>query len=149
MIIVSAIGFVTFAFGQNSDHGFLPPQEMKWSEGPASLAKGAKVALLEGDPSQEGAFTLRLQLPHGFQIQPHWHPAVEHVTVISGTFYLGMGEKFEVSSGRAFPAGSFVFMPSGMRHFAWAKGDTVIQLHGNGPWKINYVDPGDDPRNKQ
>jgi quercetin dioxygenase-like cupin family protein len=94
----------------------------------------------------EGPFTLRLQLPDGFSIPPHWHPAVEHVTVISGTFNLSMGEKFDKSGGRALSAGAFAFMPPGMRHFAWTTGETVIQLHGTGPWKINYVNPADDPR---
>jgi len=86
-----------------------------------------------------------LQLPDGFSIPPHWHPAVEHVTVISGTFNLGMGEKFDKSGGRALSAGAFAFMPPGMRHVAWTTGETVIQLHGTGPWKINYVNPADDP----
>jgi quercetin dioxygenase-like cupin family protein len=122
---------------------------MKWVDGPASLPAGAKVAMLEGNPAQEGPFTMRLQLPDGFQIQPHWHPAVEHVTVISGTFNLGTGEKFDKSAGRALGAGSFAFMPSGMRHYAWATGETVLQVHGMGPWKINYVNPPDDPRNKK
>ena len=70
----------------------------------------------------------------------------EHVTVISGTFNLGMGEKVDKSGGRALSAGAFAFMPPGMRHFAWTTGETVIQLHGTGPWKINYVNPADDPR---
>jgi hypothetical protein len=77
------------------------------------------VDLLEGNPRPEGPFKMRLRLPDAFKIPPHWHPAVEHVTVISGTFNLGMGHKFEASSGRALTAGSFAFMPPGMRHFAW------------------------------
>jgi len=103
--------------------------EIQWKDGPASLPPGAKVAVLEGDPSKEGFFTMRLWLPDGFKIQPHWHPKVEHVTVISGTFNVGMG-----------------FWPAEMKHFAWAKGETVLQLHGTGPWMITYVNPSDDPR---
>jgi quercetin dioxygenase-like cupin family protein len=90
---------------------------------------------------------MRLWLPDGFKVAPHWHPKVEHVTVISGTFNLGVGEKFDQAGAREMPAGTFGFWPAGMRHFAWAKGDTVIQLHGNGPWTITYVNPSDDPRN--
>ena len=150
-LLTIAVG--TLAVGQVTtsmpDHGFQTKEEMKWMAGPASLPTGAKVALLEGDPSKEGPFTLRLQLPDGYSIQPHSHPGVEHVTVISGTFNLGMGEKFDKSSGRALTEGSFAFMPPGMRHFAWTTGETVIQLHGVGPWKINYVNPADDPRNKK
>jgi ChrR-like protein with cupin domain len=147
-LLLVAVG--AFAFGQTtsskSDHGFLSKEDLKWIDGPASLPTGAKVALMEGDPAMEGPFTVRLQLPDGFSIPPHWHRAVEHVTVISGTFNLGMGEKFDKSGGRALSAGAFAFMPPGMRHFAWTTGETVIQLHGTGPWKINYVNPADDPR---
>ena len=75
-----------------------------------SLPAGAKVAVLEGDPSKEGFFTMRLLLPDGFKIQPHWHPKVEHVTVISGTFNVGMGEKFDQTATKAMPAGTLALM---------------------------------------
>ena len=153
IVSLLAVGVASFAFAQvtttMSDHGFLTKEEMKWVAAPASLPAGAKVALLEGDPTKEGPFTLRLQFPDGYSIQPHSHPAIEHVTVISGTLNFGMGEKFDKSGGRALSAGSFAFMPPGMRHFAWTTGETVIQLHGMGPWQINYVNPADDPRNKK
>lgn len=127
--------------------GFYSPAEVNWKDGPASLPAGAKFAVLEGDPSKDGPFVMRLWLPDGFRIQPHWHPKVERVTVVSGTFNLGMGEKFDKSVTREMSAGTFGFWPAGMRHFAWAKGETVLQLHGTGPWAINYVNPADDPRN--
>lgn len=150
IVALLLIGVGVFAFGQTTsptpDHAFLSKEDLKWIAGPASLPAGAKVALMEGDPAKEGPFTLRLQLPDGFTIQPHSHPAVEHVTVLSGTFNIGMGEKFDKSGGRALSAGAFAFMPPGMRHFAWTTGETVIQLHGTGPWQINYVNPADDPR---
>ncbi|HEX8846151.1 MAG TPA: cupin domain-containing protein [Pyrinomonadaceae bacterium] len=153
LIVTLVIGMAALAIGQSmnhtQDHGFFTLSDIKWADGPASLPPGAKVAVLEGNPAQEGPFTMRLQLPDGFQIQPHWHPAVEHVTVISGTFNLGTGEKFDKAQTRALSAGSFAYMQPGMRHFAWAKGETVIQVHGMGPWKINYVNPADDPRNKK
>ncbi len=123
-----------------------PAADIQWKDGPASLPAGAKFAVLEGDPSKEGFFTMRLWFPDGYKIQPHWHPKVEHVTVISGTFYLGMGEKFDQTGAREMPAGTFGFWPAEMRHFAWAKGNTVVQLHGIGPWSITYVNPADDPR---
>lgn len=147
-----AIAVVSIALGQATttmqDHGFLTKDDMKWGPGPASLPPGTKAAVLEGDPSKEGPFTLRLQLPAGYSIQPHSHPGVEHVTVISGTFNLGMGEKFDKSGGRELTAGGFAFMQPGMKHFAWTTGEAVIQLHGIGPWQINYVNPADDPRKK-
>ncbi|HKY26792.1 MAG TPA: cupin domain-containing protein [Pyrinomonadaceae bacterium] len=131
------------------DHGFFNAAELKWVDGPPSLPPGAKVAMLEGNPMNEGPFTMRLQLPDGYSIAPHSHPSVEHLTIISGTFNLGMGEKFDKSGGQKLSAGSFGFMPPGMKHFAWTEGETVVQVHGVGPWKINYVNPGDDPRNKK
>lgn len=123
------------------------PADVRWKDGPAALPPGAKLAVLEGDPAKDGFFTMRLLLPDGFKIPPHTHPKVEHVTVISGVFNLGMGEKFDENGGHAMPAGTFGFWPAGMKHFAWAKGETVIQLHGLGPWTINYLNPADDPRN--
>lgn len=127
--------------------GFYSPAEVKWKDGPGSLPAGAKFAVLEGDPAKEGPFVMRLRLPDGFRIQPHWHPKVERITVISGIFNLGMGEKFDQSATREMPIGTFGFWPAGMRHFAWARGETVLQLHGTGPWMITYVNPADDPRN--
>lgn len=123
------------------------PTSIVWKDGPASLPAGAKMAVLEGDPGKEGFFTMRLWLPDGFRISPHSHPKVEHVTVIKGTFNFGMGEKFDQTATRELPEGSFGFWPAGMRHFAWAKGETILQLHGIGPWMITYVNASDDPRN--
>jgi hypothetical protein len=125
---------------------FHVPQEIKWKDGPASLPPGAKLAVLEGDPGKEGPFVMRLMLPDGMRIMPHWHPKVERITVIHGTFHLGMGDRFEQAMTRPMPAGTYGFWPEGMRHFAWTKGETVLQLHGIGPWSITYVNPTDDPR---
>jgi anti-sigma factor ChrR (cupin superfamily) len=125
------------------------PSEIKWKEGPPTLQKGAMVAVLEGDPAKEGPFVLRIKLPDGFKIAPHTHPKTERLTVISGTFFLGMGDKFDPKDGLEMPAGSFGSWKEGMKHFAWTKGETVIQLHGTGPWTIKYVNPDDDPRNQK
>jgi len=154
------IAFTSIALGQvtqspqkhemteskKAEMSLYPTAEVQWKDGPASLPAGAKFAVLEGDPAKEGLFTMRLWLPDGFKISPHWHSKVEHVTVISGTFNIGMGEKFAQAATRAMPAGTFGFWPPEMRHFAWAKGETVLQLHGTGPWTITYVNPSDDPR---
>ena len=136
--------------GQNQDGmGLFVPSDVKWAEGPASLQKGAKMSILEGDPTREGPFTMRLWFPDGFVVAPHWHTQVEHVTVISGVLNFGMGEKFDRGATRAMTAGSFGFWPVGMRHFAWTKGETVLQLHGRGPWTVTYVNPADDPRRQK
>jgi quercetin dioxygenase-like cupin family protein len=126
-----------------------PADKIKWQEGPASLPKGAMIAVLEGDPTKEGPFVFRLKLPDGYRVPPHTHPKIERVTVISGTFNIGMGDKFEEKSGKAMPAGTYGHWPAGMKHFAWAKGETVLQFHGTGPWSIQYLNAEDDPRNKK
>jgi len=120
--------------------------ELEWKDGPPSLPKGATMAILEGDPTQPGVFTMRLRFPDGFQVFPHWHTQTEHATVIKGTLHLGMGERFDRSYTTALATGSFRYWPAGTKHFAWAEGETILQLHGQGPWTITYVNAVDDPR---
>jgi hypothetical protein len=122
------------------------PDRLEWQAGPPSLAAGAKIAILEGDPAKPGPFVFRVKLPDGYRVMPHTHPKPERVTVISGTLYLGMGETFDAKKGREMPAGTFGTWPAGMKHYGWVKGETVLQLHGEGPWTINYLNPADDPR---
>jgi quercetin dioxygenase-like cupin family protein len=127
-------------------HKVVRPEEIKWMDGPPSLPPGAKFAVLDGDPSSNGFFAMRVMLPANYRIPPHWHPTVERITVLSGTMHLGMGERFDQNAGQELPAGGYATMPSGMRHFAWTDGPTVIQLATLGPWGITYVNPADDPQ---
>lgn len=129
-------------------HTILGPNEVKWSPGPPSIPPGAQAAVLYGDPGKEGLFALRLKLPKGYRLAPHTHPKPEIVTVISGTFRLGMGETADQSKAQPLGAGSFFAMPPGMAHFAFTDEDTVIQLNATGPWSLTYVNPNDDPRKK-
>lgn len=122
------------------------PADIKWEDGPASLPKGAKLAVLEGNPSKEGPFVMRVMFPDGYRLPPHTHPKPERVTVISGVFNLGMGRTFDVKNTTAMPAGTFGVWAPGMKHYVWIKRETVVQFHGIGPWVIEYVDPNDDPR---
>jgi quercetin dioxygenase-like cupin family protein len=124
------------------------PDQMTWGPAPAMLPAGAKLAVLEGDPTKPRAFTMRLLMPDGYQLQPHSHPAPEHVTVISGALMVGMGDKFDESQMKTLPAGTFGLIPVGVHHFAKAQGETVLQLHGIGPWRLIYVNKADDPRKK-
>lgn len=133
----------------NDKAGFFSPREMRWQEGPKSLPPGAKLAVLEGDPNQEGPFVMRLRMPDGYKIPPHTHPKTERVTVIRGAFHVVMGEKLDAKSARKMPAGAFGYWPAGMKHYARAEGETEVQLHGIGPWSIKYVNPADDPRNQR
>ena len=149
-VIVAAIAVVAGAASTKpADHGLFTPNQIKWMDAPNALPAGAKLAVLEGDPFKPGLYTMRLSMPAGYKIPPHYHKKFEHVTVISGTFNLGMGEKFDASKGAAMPAGTFGFLAPRMKHFAFANEPAVIQLHGEGPWEIVYVNPSDDPRNKK
>jgi quercetin dioxygenase-like cupin family protein len=132
---------------QSANMRLYPPTTIQWKEGPAALPPGAKMAVLEGDPTKEGPFVVRFQFPAGYHVAAHTHPKTERVTVISGILYLAAGEALDRNSAKSLPAGSFGFWPAGMKHTAWSGGETIIQLHGIGPWQINYVNPADDPRN--
>jgi mannose-6-phosphate isomerase-like protein (cupin superfamily) len=127
-------------------HIVLGADELAWKKGPASLPPGAEIALIEGDPSKAAPFTFRLRFPAGYEIPPHTHPAIEHVTVLSGRFVIGMGESFDPAAGRELTTGGFVALPPGHPHSAWTRDETVVQLHSVGPWGITYLDPADDPR---
>jgi quercetin dioxygenase-like cupin family protein len=104
------------------------------------------MVVLEGNPAQPVSITMRLKFPAGYVIPAHYHPALEHVTVLSGRFFIAMGDAFDKSKGTALGPGSFFVMPVGMRHYAWTTAETIIQLHSVGPWGITYVNPADDPR---
>lgn len=125
------------------------PDKVVFGPAPDILPAGATLAVLEGNPFETGPFTMRLSMPDGYRIPPHHHPFVEHVTVVNGTFKVGMGEKFDASAMTALPVGTFAALGPGVRHFAQAEGETVIQLHGNGPWSLIYVNPADDPRQRR
>lgn len=107
--------------------------------------KAASFAVISGDPGKPGLFVVRLKMPAGYKIAPHWHPTDEHVTVLSGTLALGMGEKFDKPSMKKLPAGSYALLPAEMRHFAMATTAATIQVHGQGPFALTYVNPADDP----
>jgi quercetin dioxygenase-like cupin family protein len=124
------------------------PNAIAWAAAPPTLPAGARLAVLEGNPANPGPFTMRLEMPARYRIPPHYHPVTEHVTVISGTFYVGMGETFDETKATRLPTGTFAALDPGVRHFAFTKGKTVIQLHGTGPWSLAYVNPADDPRSK-
>ena len=119
--------------------------DIQWVDAPPSVPAGAKMAVLKGDPSSEGIFVIRLKAPDGYRVMPHWHPTWEHVTVISGTLNMGMGETFDKTKGKAIQTGGFAAMPPMMRHFAWMTGETVVEVVGSGPWQLYYVNPADNP----
>jgi hypothetical protein len=126
------------------------PDQIKYGPAPPMLPSGAQMAVLEGDPAgSTGDFTIRVKLPDGYRIAPHWHPKRENVTVISGNFKVGMGDTFDAAKMNTFPAGSFAYLDPSMHHYAMAMGETVVQVHGTSPLQINYVNPSDDPSMKK
>jgi quercetin dioxygenase-like cupin family protein len=129
-------------------HTIVPPQEIKWTPAPAMLPPGAEAAVLFGDPSQDGLFVLRLKMPAGYRVAPHTHPVDEIITVISGTFRMGMGEPADRRKAQSLPAGSFFALPPGMVHHVFIDEETVVQISTVGPWGLTYVNPKDDPRQK-
>jgi quercetin dioxygenase-like cupin family protein len=151
----SLIAVLTFAgvastasAGTMEGHSIVAPQEIKWGPAPAVLPPGAEAAVLFGDPSKEGLFALRLKLPAGYRVPPHTHPVDEVVTVISGTFSLGMGETADQGSAQPLPAGSFFALPPGSPHYVFIDNETIIQISTVGPWGLTYVNSADDPRPK-
>ena len=129
-------------------HMMVRPTELKWADIP-SLPPGAKIAVIQGPLTEDVPFIIRLMLPADYKIPAHWHPAIEHVTVISGTFHMGTGDQLDRSKTKPLTAASVAIMQPKTNHFAWTKEETVIQIHGVGPWGINYFNPTDDPRNKK
>ena len=131
--------------GMASDHMMATPDELKWVDVP-SLPPGAKLAVIEGPLNQAVPVTFRVKFPANYQLPAHWHPAIEHVTVISGTFNMGMGDKLDRAKTKALTAGGVAIMQPKTNHFAWTKEETIVQVHGMGPWGVTYVNPADDPR---
>ena len=129
-------------------HIMLAPEAIVWGECPPVLPPGAQCAVIEGDPKAANAlFALRIKTPDAYRIAPHFHPADEHVVVLSGILNMGLGDTFDPGAGHALPAGGFMAMPAGEHHYAWTKGETEIQVYAIGPWGLTYVNPKDDPRN--
>ena len=131
------------AAGSAAQHFSVAPAELKWQP----LFLGLETAVVSGDPSKPGApFVLRVRAKTAAVVAAHWHPQDENVTVLTGTVKLGMGEKYDAKAMQAFATGSYIFIPKGMRHFVFHGPGSVIQVHGTGPFVLNFVNPADDPR---
>ena len=118
---------------------------LQWSPAPAVFPPGAEMAVVQGDPGATALFTVRLRFPDGYRLPPHTHPTDEHVTVIRGTFLVGMGATFDANALQALGAGGFVTAPANHAHYAAARGPTVVQVHALGPFALTYVNPSDAP----
>ena len=129
-----------------SAHVLVPADKVQWGPAPPALPAGAEIAVLEGNPSEKGPVTLRLRFPANYNIPAHWHSMTERVTVLSGAFHVGMGDKLDRHASQTLEPGGFVSLPATMRHFAWTATPTVVQINLEGPFDIFYVNPADNPQ---
>jgi quercetin dioxygenase-like cupin family protein len=125
---------------------FLNPDDLRWHDPPPGIPAGAKVSVLLGDPTQPGPFVVRISTPGEFVIKPHYHSRAETLTVLYGTLYMGTDSEFDPAAAHTIFVGGFHYLPAKSVHFAFTKTPTVIELHGEGPFDIIYLKPGDDPR---
>jgi quercetin dioxygenase-like cupin family protein len=146
-LAVASLGFAGLAAGDAAaDHHMLTGgSSIEWGAPPPAFPAGAKFAVVDGDPASSGLITVRLAMPAGYQIAPHWHPTDEHVTVLSGTFSLGMGDTLDKAHSATLKPGGYAVAPAKMHHYAWTKTGATIQIHMMGPFAITYVNPADDP----
>jgi hypothetical protein len=148
-LLLAAVGVGAVLGGSaaaDENHKVLNLNALTWVASPR-LPRGAQVAILAGNPGKEGHYIILAKLPDGFEIPAHWHTNAENVTVISGIFNVGMGDKLDTSRGAALaPGGFFSSGTAQMHHYAWTTGETLIQVTGVGPFDVNYVNPDDDPR---
>jgi hypothetical protein len=124
---------------------FMNPADVKFGPAPPTLPKGAKMAVLYGDPGKPGPFVARLEAPKGYKIPPHWHTTAENLTIISGTLYLGDGDTMDEKKAHGLKPGGYHYLPAKAHHYAFTKTNTVVQINADGPFDINYINPADDP----
>ena len=150
-IAVLTIGgfVVTTAFAQHAQVKAISAETINWAPAPPLLPKGAQFAVLSGDPTKPGPFVVRLKVPAGYKIPAHSHPSFEAVTIISGEFNLGTGDKLDESKAEKLAPGGFIFLHENMNHFAFATSESIVQINSVGPFDIKYVNPADDPRKTQ
>jgi quercetin dioxygenase-like cupin family protein len=149
LVTVGLSGVLLFTSNARAaEHKIENVSEAKWGAAPPMLPPGAKIEVLAGSPMGDGLYTVRLKFPANYKIPAHSHPKDELVTVLSGTLYMGMGDKLDPKAGKTLTVGGFGLMPANENHFAFTKKETIILLHGMGPVEFKYVNPADDPRNK-
>jgi hypothetical protein len=148
-LAIALLAAAPACLAEDRPHVTVSPDDVKWGPASPKLPPGAQFAILVGDPSKPGApYVFRAKLPDGYSVLPHWHPMDENVTVISGTFMLGFGERLDKDATSALTAGSYALLPAKMPHYNVMKGETILQFHGIGPYDIQYVNPADDPAAK-
>lgn len=152
--LISFCYFINFQAKAQDDmngmgkHIMLNEADLKWAAAPAALPAGAKLTVLQGDPSKEEPFVIRVVFPANYKIPAHWHPTTENVTVLQGILYMGAGQKLDENNAKAINAGGFASIPAKSPHYAFTNDGCTIQVHAMGPFVINYINPADDPSKK-
>jgi quercetin dioxygenase-like cupin family protein len=145
-LVIVAFASLAIADSASEHHILASGAAVKWGPQPPFFPAGAKFAVIDGDPAGNGLVTVRLEMPAGYKIAPHWHPTDEHITVLSGTFSIGMGDTGDTAQGTVLKAGGYGVAPASMHHYAWTTTGAIVQVHMSGPFAITYVNPADDPR---
>lgn len=148
LLLLLTIGVANAQDAEAPKAAVVAPADIQWGDPPPVLEEGSSFAVVTGDPSTPGMFVIRLKMPAGYKVAPHWHPTDEHVTVLSGTIGFGLGESFDEAALKELPAGGNVYLPAEVRHYATAVTDATIQITGPGPFVLTYVNPADDPQQR-
>ena len=149
LMVIAGFGVLALSEGlgqRSGTHLMMSPAELTWNDLPS--LPGVKIAVIEGPLTQAVPIMFRLKFPANYQVPPHSHPGIEHITILSGTLNMGMGDMFDKTKTRALTPGSVAIMPPGTHHFVWTSEETVGQVHSTGPWSVTYVNPADDPSKK-
>ena len=139
LILIISGGTLALAQTDTSGAVVITPAEMKWSAQGVYAEPGMEQLTLIGDPAKSGPYTLRLKFPKGYKIAPHTHPDAREVTILSGTFATGYGEKFDEAKLKVLPAGSFYTEPANVPHYIDIREDVVLQVSGTGPSSRRFV----------
>jgi len=145
VLLVSMMGVAIAQKTATPTHVLVNGADLKWGAPPPVFEQNATFTVVSGDPGKSGLYVVRLKMPVGYKIAPHWHPTDEHVTVLSGTFALGMGDKFDTAVMKELSKDGYALLPAEMRHFAMARTEATVQVHGMGPFQLTYVNAADDP----
>jgi len=146
--LVMGLTFMAGAVFAQSGHVVVPADKVQWGPAPPILPAGAQLAVLEGNPAEKGPIVMRLRFPANYNIPAHWHSMTERITVLTGSFHVGMGDKLDRKASQTLEPGGFVSLPASMHHFAWTSDPTVVQINLEGPFDLFYVNSADNPQQK-
>lgn len=147
-LLVLGLTFVSVTTFAQTQHILVPADKVQWSPAPPILPAGAQIAVLEGNPAEKGPIVMRLKFPANYTIPAHWHTMAERLTVLSGSFHAGMGDKVDRKATQTLEPGGYVMLPAKMHHFAWTSEPTIVQINLEGPFDLFYVNPADNPQQK-